>query len=58
MVLPKGNEISIFNIGDGFRLLTYIRYIPTPAESIVYIKEFLTHAEYDAGGWKDRLDHE
>lgn len=58
MVLPKGNEITIFDVGDGFRLLTFVKYLPTPAESIVYVKEFLTHSEYDAGRWKERLDYE
>lgn len=58
VVLPKGNEITVFNVGDGFRLLTYIRYIPAPAESIVYTKEYLTHDEYDQGGWKKRLDYD
>ena len=58
VVLPKGNEIAIFDVGDGYRLLTFIKYLPAPAESIVYTKEFLTHAQYDGGAWRTRLDYE
>lgn len=58
VVLPKGNEITVFNVGDGFRLLTFIKYLPEPHESIIYTKEYLTHAEYDTDGWKTRLDYD
>lgn len=40
---------TIFNIkGNSYRLITYINY----AASIIYVKEFLTHADYDKGSWK------
>jgi mRNA interferase HigB len=58
VALPKGNEITVFNVGDGFRLLTHVKYLPAPSESIVYIREYLTHAEYETNAWKTRLDHD
>ena len=36
-----------------YRLLTFVSY-PT---RIVFIKELLSHAEYDKNAWKKRLDH-
>lgn len=53
VVLPRGNVITVFDIG-AYRLLTYVNY----EAEIVYIKEFLTHAEYDRGAWKTTLDHD
>jgi mRNA-degrading endonuclease HigB of HigAB toxin-antitoxin module len=58
VVLPNGNETTIFDVGDGYRLLTFIKYLPAPNQSIVYTKEFLTHAEYDSEAWRTRLDHD
>lgn len=45
-------DLAIFNIrGNRYRLIVRMvfRY------KRVYIKEFLTHAEYDRGGWKKWL---
>jgi len=53
VVLPNGNEITVFDIG-AYRLLTYICY----SARIVLLKEFLSHAEYDKESWKVRLDHD
>lgn len=40
---------TVFNIkGNAYRLIVYIRY----DQGIIYIKDLLTHAEYDKGGWK------
>jgi mRNA interferase HigB len=48
--LPNGREIVVFNIGGGaFRLLTVIHY----NRGIVYIRKFLTHAQYSKGDWKN-----
>jgi len=45
-----GNK-TVFNIkGNGFRLITAIHY----NRGAIYIREFLTHAEYDKGEWKTR----
>lgn len=40
---------TVFNIkGDKFRLITGINY----RSQTIFIKEVLTHAEYDKEGWK------
>lgn len=40
---------TVFNIkGNDYRLIVYIRY----ETEVIYIKDLLTHAEYDKGGWK------
>lgn len=40
---------TVFNIkGNNYRLIVYIRY----DTGIVYIKDLLTHAEYDRDKWK------
>ena len=40
---------TVFNIkGNQFRLITEINY----GSGRIYIKNVLTHAEYDKGGWK------
>jgi mRNA interferase HigB len=42
-------EKTVFNIkGSDYRLIVHIRY----QVGIVYIKQLLTHAEYDRGTWK------
>jgi len=45
-----GNK-TVFNIkGNNYRLITAIHY----NTGIIYIRELLTHAEYDKGDWKTR----
>ncbi|BAZ17302.1 hypothetical protein NIES4071_91800 [Calothrix sp. NIES-4071] len=40
----------VFNIGGNqYRLITYIDY----SKQIIFIRHFLTHAEYDEEKWKD-----
>lgn len=40
---------TVFNVkGNDYRLIVYIRY----DLGIIYIKDLLTHAEYDKGAWK------
>jgi mRNA interferase HigB len=40
---------TVFNIkGNRYRLIVHIRY----DTGIIYIKQLLTHAEYDKGKWK------
>jgi mRNA interferase HigB len=47
---PNGSRIVVFDIGGGaFRLITAIHY----NRSIVYIRRFLTHAEYSKEDWKN-----
>ena len=45
-------DLAIFNIrGNHYRLIVRMTY----QCKRIYIKEFLTHAEYDKGGWKKWL---
>ncbi len=45
---PVGDK-TVFNIkGNAYRLIVYIRY----DAGIIYIKDLLTHADYDKGTWK------
>ena len=47
----RGNVVTVFNIGgNNFRLITAIHY----RGGRIYIRELLTHADYDKGAWKDR----
>lgn len=42
---------TVFNIkGNDYRLITYINY----RINTLFIKELLTHAEYDRGDWKQQ----
>lgn len=42
--------LTVFNIGGNkFRLITYIIY----SKKRVYIRNILTHAEYNIGRWKE-----
>jgi mRNA interferase HigB len=41
---------TVFNIkGNDYRLIVHIRY----RTRTIYVKDLLTHAEYDKGTWKD-----
>ena len=43
-------KFVVFNIGGNqYRLITYIDY----KNKIIFIRHFLTHAEYDEEKWKD-----
>jgi mRNA interferase HigB len=43
------DDKTVFNIkGNAYRLIVHIRY----GAGIIYIKDLLTHAEYDRGTWK------
>lgn len=42
-------HFTVFNIkGNSYRLITIINY----ASAIIYIREVLTHADYDREAWK------
>lgn len=50
ITLPGGQRIVVFNIGgDAFRLITAIHF----NRGIVYIRRFLTHAQYSKEDWKN-----
>ena len=43
-------KLTVFNIGGNrFRLVTYIVY----AKKRIYIRDILTHTDYDRGRWKE-----
>jgi len=47
----SGNTVTIFNIGgNDYRLIVSIKY----KWGAVYIRDFLTHAEYSKAAWKKR----
>jgi mRNA interferase HigB len=50
--VESGNTVTIFNIGGkkGFRLVVAIHY----NTGKIYVREFLTHGEYDRQSWKRR----
>ena len=51
VVARSGRTLTVFNLGGNkFRLVTSIHY----SGRRVYIRELLTHADYDKGKWKDR----
>lgn len=47
----SGNTVTIFNIGgNDYRLIVSIKY----KWGVVYVRDFLTHAEYSKDAWKMR----
>lgn len=42
-------DLTVFDVGGNkYRVITFIHY----ARRVVYIKDVLTHKEYDKGAWK------
>jgi mRNA interferase HigB len=47
----NGNVVTVFNLaGNSYRLIVAIHY----RGGRVYVRELLSHAEYDKNDWKDR----
>src|SRR5581483_2563994 len=47
--VASGNTVTVFNIaGNRYRLIVAIKY----RWGVVYVRDFLTHAEYDKDRWK------
>jgi mRNA interferase HigB len=47
--VDKVGELHVFNIaGNKFRLIAFVHY----GRQLCYIKNVLTHVEYDKGVWK------
>ncbi|MGJ8639341.1 MAG: type II toxin-antitoxin system HigB family toxin [Opitutaceae bacterium] len=52
--LESGSTVYVFNIRS-YRLITAIHFTPkNPSRGRIYVREFLTHAEYDKNSWKER----
>lgn len=51
VTVESGRTVTVFNLGDAFRLITAIHY----NKERIYILRVLTHAEYDKDGWKGTL---
>ncbi|HZK80538.1 MAG TPA: type II toxin-antitoxin system HigB family toxin [Humisphaera sp.] len=50
-IVSSKNTVTVFNIGgNDFRLVVAIKY----KWKIIYIRDFLTHAEYSKDSWKGR----
>jgi len=50
--VKSGRTVTIFNVcGNDFRLITAIHY----DRQMVFVLNFLTHAEYSRNAWKNRL---
>ena len=50
--VKSGRTVTVFNIaGNDFRLVTAIHY----DRQLVFVLDFLTHAEYSKQTWKNRL---
>jgi mRNA interferase HigB len=48
-IVGSGNTVTIFNIsGNQYRLIVSIKY----KWGVIYIRNFLTHAEYSKNAWK------
>lgn len=51
VIVKSKNTVTVFNIaGNKYRLIVSIKY----RWRIIYIRDFLTHAEYDKDFWKAR----
>lgn len=52
--LTSGSTVYVFNIRS-YRLIAAIHFTPrNPSRGRVYVRELLTHAEYDKNSWKER----
>lgn len=51
VVVASGNTVTVFNVGGGkYRLVVAIKY----RTRTIYIREFMSHAEYSTDRWKAR----
>jgi mRNA interferase HigB len=51
VTVRSGRVVTVFNLGDAFRLITAIHY----DKDRIFILKILTHAEYDKDVWKSTL---
>jgi mRNA interferase HigB len=52
--VDSGRILYVFNVRS-YRLIVAIHFIKkNPGRGRIYVREFLTHAEYDKNTWKER----
>ena len=52
VTVASGRTVTVFNIaGNHYRLIVAVHF----NTAIVYVLDFMTHAEYDRQTWKDHL---
>jgi len=54
-VYPQVDQVGsclVFNANAGRRLIAGVRYADQHRGGTLFVKHFLTHAEYDRGDWK------
>lgn len=51
VLVGSRRAVTVFNITNGYRLITAIHY----NHGLVFVLNFLTHAEYDRNDWKKYL---
>ncbi|QDU71679.1 type II toxin-antitoxin system HigB family toxin [Mucisphaera calidilacus] len=57
--IGKDREVYVFNIkGNSYRLIAGVAYCWKETNGTVYIKMFMTHAQYSKGQWKERLKND
>ncbi len=51
VLVGSGKPVVVFNVrGNNYRLIVAIHY----GTGIIYVRDFMTHAEYDGQRWKQR----
>jgi mRNA interferase HigB len=59
---PQADQVGsclIFDVkGNAFRLIVGVRYASMTRGDTLFVKHFLTHAEYDRDDWKKDCGHE
>jgi len=49
----------VFDVkGNTYRLIVGVRYATSSRRGTLFVKHFLTHAEYDRGEWKEDCQYE
>jgi mRNA interferase HigB len=55
-VYPSADQVGsclVFNKGNDYRLIVRVSYSHERTRGTIFLKHFLTHAEYDKNRWKD-----
>jgi mRNA interferase HigB len=59
---PRTDQVGsclVFDVkGNAYRLIVGVRYASPSRGGTLFVKHFLTHAEYDTNDWKKDCGHE